>query len=82
MLNLIIQSVTEAVTDRKVEFKRNEEKSALFAPVFDVIVNDKPLILFNSALINKLDKTLGETVSAVINGLLAQIVTKTTPQEP
>lgn len=79
MLNLIVQTVTEALPDRKIEFKRNEEKSAEFSPVFDVVVNDAPVILFNSAIINKLDKTLGETISAIINGLIAAINTKTLP---
>lgn len=79
MLNLIIQTVTDATPDRKVEFKRNVEKSAEFAPVFDVIVNDLPIGIFNSAIINSLDKPLAEIANTLITSLTAQIRTQSLP---
>jgi hypothetical protein len=74
MINLIVETIVSAFPDNKVEFIRDAEKSTEFNPVFEVKLDDKPVLLFNTAIINKIDKPLGEAMSAIVNGLLAQIV--------
>lgn len=77
MINFICETVEEyciTAFNSKVEFLRDGERSALFAPVFQIVINDKPVpLLFNTAVINKTEGTFSARVNKIIAALLHQI---------
>lgn len=79
MINLIAQSVIAALPENNITFVRDTEKSAEFNPVFQVCIDGKPAILFNTSIINKIEKPMGDVVISIINGILAQLVQRISP---
>jgi hypothetical protein len=82
MINLITQAVTAALPENNITFIRDDEKSTQFNPVFQICVDEKPAILFNTAIINKIEKPISEVVMSIINGIVAQLVQRISPPTP